>query len=252
MQNSLVSIITPSYNCSKFIEETVASIQKQTYSNWELVIVDDASTDNSVEVIKSLQENDNRIKLYYLEKNSGAARARTKAIELAQGEYIAFLDSDDLWLPTKLEKQLDFMQKHNYMFSCTKYQEISENGKIKGDIIKVVDKSDYKKVLKTCPIGNSTVMYNAKVLGKFAVPNIKRNNDFALWLTMLKSTEAIYGLDEVLTYYRLSNNSISRNKFKMIKYHWKLFREVEMIGIIKSTYLLVYWVFIKLFGTKKQ
>ena len=252
MQNSLVSIITPSYNCSKFIEETVASIQKQTYSNWELVIVDDASTDNSVEVIKSLQEDDDRIKLYCQPENMGAAQARTKAIELAQGDYIAFLDSDDLWLPTKLEKQLDFMQKHNYLFSCTKYQEISEDGKVKGDIIKVIDKSDYNKVLKTCPVGNSTVMYSVRVLGKFSVPNIKRNNDFALWLTMLKNTEAIYGLNEVLTYYRLSNNSISRNKFKMVKYHWKLFREVENIGIIKSTSLLAYWILIKLFGTKRQ
>ena len=242
----------PSYNCSKFIKKTIESIQCQSYTNWELIIVDDKSTDNSVEKIKELKGDDSRIKLYCQPQNKGAAQARTKAIELAQGDYIAFLDSDDLWLPNKLEKQLEFMQKHNYLFSCTKYQEISEDEQSMGDIIKVLPKSNYNQVLKTCPIGNSTVMYNAKELGTFEVPDIKRNNDFALWLTILKKTEAIYGLDEVLTYYRLSNNSISRNKFKMVKYHWKLFREVENIGVVKSTYLLVYWIIIKLVGTKKQ
>lgn len=252
MKNKLVSIITPSYNCSEFIEETIASVQAQTHGYWEMIIVDDCSTDDSVVVIEHLQKEDERIRLFCLPENAGAAVARTKAIELAQGDYIAFLDSDDLWLPQKLEKQLHFMHSKNYPFSCTKYQEISEDGQEKGSIINVLPQANYTQVLKTCPIGNSTVMYDANLLGKFSVPDIKRNNDFALWLKMLKTTESIYGLNEVLTYYRLSNNSISRNKFKMVKYHWKLFREVEHIGVLRSVYLLSYWIVIKLLKLKEE
>lgn len=252
MKNSLISIITPSYNCSQFIEATVASVQDQTYSHWEMIIVDDDSTDDSVAKIQAMQRLDSRIQLHCLSVNGGAAQARSKAIALAQGRYIAFLDSDDLWLPTKLEKQRNFMQANNYLFTCTKYQEISEDGQDRGSTIKTVPQADYQQVLKTCPIGNSTVMYNAEELGQFTVPDIKRNNDFALWLTMLKKTKAIYGLDEVLAYYRLSNNSISRNKFKMIKYHWKLFREVENVPFFKSIYLLIYWIGVKLLKLKEQ
>ena len=177
MEKGLVSVITPTYNCAKFIGETIESVQAQTYQQWEMIIVDDCSTDNTKEIVD---------KYFCLKNNSGAAVARTKAMELANGEYMAFLDSDDIWTEEKLKKQLAFMKKHDVAFSCTAYEQIDENGKLLNKIIKTVPKADYNRVLLDCPVGNSTVMYNVEKMGKFEVPNIRKRNDDALWLRMLK------------------------------------------------------------------
>lgn len=186
MEKGLVSVITPTYNCAKFIGETIESVQAQTYQQWEMIIVDDCSTDNTKEIVDKYIKEDSRIKYFCLKNNSGAAVARTKAMELANGEYMAFLDSDDIWTEEKLKKQLAFMKKHDVAFSCTAYEQIDENGKLLNKIIKTVPKADYNRVLLDCPVGNSTVMYNVEKMGKFEVPNIRKRNDDALWLRMLK------------------------------------------------------------------
>lgn len=248
--SELISIITPTYNCERFIGETIESVLKQSYKNWEMIIVDDCSTDNTYDVVKKYADNDSRIKYYLLEENSGAAVARTKAMQLATGDYIAFLDSDDLWISNKLECQLKFMKENNYNFTCTEYEQIDENGKSLNKIIKVKNKTNYNGVLLNCPVGNSTVMYNVSKMGKFQVPNIRKRNDDALWLQMLKKEEYIYGIKEVLMKYRIRENSISSNKVDLVKYHWYLYRNIEHLSVIRSLFHIGYWGFIKIFKIK--
>ena len=250
MVDGLVSVIMPTYNCGKFIAETIESIQAQTYTNWEIVIVDDCSTDNTKEIVDKYIAKDSRIKYSCLETNSGAAVARTKSMELAEGEYIAFCDSDDLWMPNKLEKQLDFMKKNDYAFSCTAYEQIDEESKSLGRVIKTVKKTDYNRLLLDCPVGNSTVMYNVKKMGKFEVPNIRKRNDDALWLQMLKKEKYIWGMPDILMKYRIRSNSISSNKLKVVKYHWILYRDIEHLNVFRSAFHIGYWCFLKVFKIK--
>lgn len=248
--DKLVSIITPTYNCGKFIARTIDSVLAQTYINWEMVIVDDCSQDDTKEVVKGYMEKDSRIRYECLEINSGAAVARTRAMELAEGQYMAFLDSDDIWKPEKLEKQLRFMEDNNINFSCTEYEQIDEDDNKLGKVIKVVKKTDYNRLLLDCPVGNSTVMYNVEKMGKFEVPNIRKRNDDALWLQMLKREKYIIGMPEVLMEYRIRQNSISSNKFNLIKYHWKLYREIEHLNVFRSAFHVCWWIFLKVFKIK--
>lgn len=230
-----VSIIMPAYNCAKYITESIASVTAQTYTNWELLIVDDASTDNTQQVVEELAKKDSRIKYIRLEKNSGAAVARNTAIEKADGRYMAFLDSDDLWYPEKLKKQLGFMQENGYSFTCTTYEWIDETGKPTGKIKKPFKRADYNLCLYYGdPIGNSTVIYDAQALGKFFVPPIRKRNDFAMWLQVLKKEKYIYGLREVLASYRSRSDSLSKKKFGLLKYQWQLYREIEKLNIVKA------------------
>lgn len=248
--NELVSIITPTYNCAKFIGETIDSVLSQTYTNWEMIIVDDCSTDNTEEIVKYYSKDDNRIKYYKLENNSGAAVSRTKAMELANGQYMAFLDSDDLWCSNKLEIQIKFMKDNEYAFTCTKYEQIDEESNRLNKTIKVLQKTNYNRLLLDCPVGNSTVMYDVRKMGKFEVPNIRKRNDDALWLQMLKKEKYIYGLDETLMKYRIRNNSISSNKSQLIVYHWYLYRKIEHLNVIRSIFHICCWCVIKLLRLK--
>ena len=246
----LVSVITPTYNCGKVIAETIESVQKQSYKRWEMIIVDDCSTDNTKEIVEKYQQQDARIKYYCLEQNSGAAVARTKAMELAAGQYIAFLDSDDLWMPDKLTKQISFMRENNYAFTSTSYQHMSEDGNMQQKVLNAVPKTDYNRLLLDCPVGNSTVVYDVSKMGKFKVPNIRKRNDDALWLSMLKKEKYIYGLQDVLMKYRLRNNSISSNKLSLIKYTWQLYRDIEHLPVHTSVWHICWWGCIKLFRLK--
>lgn len=246
----LVSVITPTYNCGKFIGESIESVQKQSYSKWEMIIVDDCSTDNTKEVVEKYQQLDSRIKYFCLNENSGAAIARTRAMEIASGQYIAFLDSDDLWMPNKLEKQIKFMRENNYLFTNTAYQHMSEDGVLLDKVLKVIPKTDYNRLLLDCPVGNSTVMYDVSKMGKFKVPNIRKRNDDALWLSMLKKEKYIYGLSDVLMKYRLRKDSISSNRWSLIKYNWQLYREVEQLSIFTSIWHIGWWGVIKIFNLK--
>lgn len=250
MEKGLVSIITPTYNCATFIGETIESVQAQTYQNWEMIIVDDCSTDNTREIVERYTEKDNRIKYFCLQNNSGAAIARTKSMELANGEYMAFLDSDDIWMKDKLEKQISFMRKYDIAFSCTSYEQIDEKGKSLNKVISTVPKAGYNRVLLDCPVGNSTVMYNVEKMGKFKVPDIRKRNDDALWLQMLKKEKYIYGMKSVLMKYRIRHNSISSNKFKVIKYHWILYRDIEHLSVARSVFHITYWCMIKILKIK--
>ena len=250
MIEGLVSIIMPTYNCASFIGESIKSIQAQTYENWELVIVDDNSMDDTKEVVEKYQVNDSRIKYKRLKKNSGAAVARTFSMKLAEGQYIAFCDSDDLWMKDKLEKQLSFMKKSGYAFTCTAYEQIDEKGNSLRKIMRPRKKCDYNRLLLDCPVGNSTVIYDVSIMGKFEVPNIRKRNDDALWLQMLKKEKYIWGMDEVLMKYRVRSNSISSNKLKVIKYHWILYRDIEHLSIARSLFHIGYWCVIKILRMK--
>lgn len=176
--------------------------------------------------------------------------ARNKAMEVAKGNYMAFLDSDDLWMKDKLERQMAFMKDNKYNFSCTEYEHIDEYDKKLNKVIRVNNKTNYNGLLLSCPVGNSTVMYNVAELDKFVVPNIRERNDDALWLQILKREKYIYGMNEVLTQYRLSDNSISSNKIDLIKYHWYLYRKIEKLSLHRSLFHIFCWVFIKVLKLK--
>lgn len=233
----LVSIITPVYNAEKFVEETIKSVQAQTYSNWEMILVDDLSTDRSEEIIKRIQNKDERIKYIKLNENSGAAVARNTAIENAKGRYIAFLDSDDLWKSTKLEKQLKFMKENNCGFTFTSYELMNEEGSNLNKVIKVPKRINYNGLLKNTIIGCLTVIIDRKLVGDFRMPLIRKGQDTATWLKILRSYEYAYGINENLANYRLVKGSISSNKLSALKRTWYIYRSVENITLVKSIYV---------------
>lgn len=242
----LVSVIMPTYNCGEYIAQTVESVLAQSLGDWELQIVDDCSTDNTYEVLLPYLERDARIRYTLLEEKGGAQMARTRAIAQARGKYIAFLDSDDLWEKGKLEKQVAFMEADGKAFSATAYDQIDENGEKRGIALYPPKRTDYKKMLRCSnPIGNSTVMYDQDRLGKYAVPNIQKRNDFALWLQILKNCDCCYGMQEILTSYRTRPGSTSSNKLSLAQYHWQLYREIEGLPFWKSAWYLLCWAWIK-------
>lgn len=242
-----VSIIMPTYNCGKFIKQSIDSVLAQTYKDWKLIIVDDCSTDHTYDEIKPYLDEHSNIVYYKLEFNQGAAAARSKAIELADGEYVAFLDSDDIWDPDKLEKQLYFMEQNGYEFSCTGYRLMDEDGESLNVAYLPLKKVDYKCCIRhSDPIGNLTVMYNQKKLGKFVVPSIKKCNDYALWLQVLKRTKYCCGLPEVLATYRSGRTgNVTGNKASKGKYFWQLYHDIEGHNALRSAYEVGCWAFVK-------
>lgn len=230
----LVSIITPLYNSEKYIAETIESVLAQTYSNWEMIIVDDCSKDNGVEIVEKYREKDKRIKLYQNEINKGVSYTRNRSIDIAQGKYIAFLDSDDLWKKEKLEKQINFMEQNNIVLSYTAYEKINEDGSKRGEI-RVPEKLDYKELLKNCLIGFLTAIYRKEELKNFKFINSKAE-DYIFWLSILKKIEYAYGINEILASYRVLNNSRSSNKIDIVKFHWKIYRKIEKLSLLRSIY----------------
>lgn len=233
MKQPLVSIITPSYNSKRFIVKTIESVKSQTYQNFELLIVDDCSKDGSFEYIKEYVGEDAKVKVFQLEKNSGAALARNYGIQRANGKYLAFLDSDDLWHPQKLEKQVAFMEQHNYLFTFTNYKMIDEQGKDLNREVLCPTSMTYKQLLRNTTIGCLTVMLNIERLGKVQMPNLQPE-DTALWLKILRNNERAYCLQETLASYRIVGNSASSNKLKVVKKMWAVYRESEKIPAIKA------------------
>lgn len=236
-----VSIIMPAYNCAKFIDEAVQSVINQTYKDWELIVVDDCSSDDTYEILSKYACEDSRIHLLKNEQNSGAAVARNHAIEVAGGRYLAFLDSDDVWKSTKLEKQIEYMEKNGYLFTCTSYDKINADSEQLGIIVKSLS-IDYEGLLRRCP-GNSTVIYNAEAIGKVTIPPIRKRNDYVMWLKVIKQTDFLHGMDEVLSSHRIGIQSISSKKASLVKYHWIVYREIEKLGVVKSAYLCLFWIF---------
>lgn len=245
----LVSVIMPTYNCGPYIAAAVESVLAQTISDWELIIVDDCSSDNTKEVLASYLK-DPRIHYECLKENSGPACARTTALRKAGGRYIAFLDSDDLWRPDKLKKQIAFMEKHHIDMSCTAYRQMDAAGNDLHMVVIPPARTDYGKCIRLSnPLGNLTVMYNREKLGHFEVPDIRKRNDFALWLQILKKTKYCYGMKEELALYRMDRaGSVSFNKLGQAKYHWELYHKIEKHGVLRSLFELACWAFVK--GTK--
>ncbi|WP_058485669.1 glycosyltransferase family 2 protein [Defluviitalea phaphyphila] len=244
----MVSIIMPTYNNEKFIREAINSVLTQTYDNFELIIIDDASEDNTLNIIHS-EYKDSRIKIITLKNNSGAAIARNKGLSISRGRYVAFLDSDDYLNEKCLEYQLKFMKEKKAGFVFGSYELIDENNKkILGKHI-VPSKISYYDLLKTCPIKTFTVLIDRKKYTeiKFPIEAIKRE-DFACWLNLLRNNKIAYGNDKILGYYRINSNSVSRNKIKMMKYQFNVYYNIEKLGLIRSLYYTANWAY---FGLKK-
>jgi teichuronic acid biosynthesis glycosyltransferase TuaG len=242
-QNPLISIITPLYNAQNFITETISSIQNQTYSNWEVFIVDDFSTDFSPQIVEKLELIDIRIHFIRNDANKGAAFCRNLGTELAKGEYIAFLDADDLWHEEKLEKQLRFMQVHDCDVSFTSYVHIDEDSEPINKRIKALASLSYKKQHSNNYIGNLTGMYKASTLGKINAPNIQKRQDWAVWLEAIKrSKKPALGLQKDLAYYRIHKGSMSGNKLGLIRHNFNFYRfHLEHSRIASAFYLIQFF-----------
>lgn len=232
----LVSIITPSWNCSPFIEETIRSIQAQTYTNWELLFQDDCSTDNTKDIVGRMAAEDARIKYACNSSNSGAAITRNNALCRARGRWIAFLDSDDLWLPEKLEHQLRFMVENNYVFSYHEYTEISEKGEDLGIYVSGIIKVGTFAMFACCWPGCLSVMYNRDKVGLIQIEDVRKNNDTAMWLKVVRKAPC-YLLKENLARYRRRANSITpKPVWKRIWAHYPLFRVAENMNPVAATF----------------
>lgn len=233
----LVSIVVPVYNAERFIHDTIETVLNQTYTNWELLLVDDCSTDGSVKVIKTYITKDKRIKLLSNPSNAGTALTRNRGITAAKGRFIAFLDADDQWLPAKLQKQISFMLQKDCAFSFTSYEYADENCVPSGKIAKVPSSMTYKQAMKNTTIFTSTVVFDMKKLSKDDIYMIDvKYEDSACWWSVLKKIGTAYGIEEVLTYYRRSSGTYSSNKFNAMKMTWNLYRNVENMGKFKSAY----------------
>ena len=247
--NDLVSIIMPSYNTGKYIVESIQSVLAQSYTNWELLIVDDCSTDNTDEVVLPFLE-DKRIKYFRNSVNCGAAVSRNSALREAKGRWIAFLDSDDLWQPQKLEKQIRFMEENGYHFSYTNYSEIDETGLSNGRVI-----TGPRKITKTgfynyCWVGCLTVMYDAQIVGLVQIADIKKNNDYAMWLKVSKKADCFLLQEDLAQYRRGRSGSISsHNLWTMVGWHYRLFRKCELQSIPMAFFNTVRNLF---FGLQKK
>lgn len=245
----LVSIITPSYNCAEFVGETIESIQAQTYGNWELLITDDCSTDESCAVIQQYADADSRIRLLKLKKNSGAGVARNNSIKEAKGRYIAFCDSDDRWYPEKLEEQLRFMEENDCSLSYTSYDTCDEQGHIVG-FVECLKYLNYPKILRDNGIGCLTAMYDTAKIGKHFMPSIRKRQDWCLWLDIIKHHGRARGLQKPLALYRVRKGSISSNKIEMLKYNFNVYHDVlgysrPVSALILGGYFMPYYFYKK-------
>lgn len=242
--SELVSIIVPVYNAEKYIRETMDSVLAQTYPHWELLLVEDGSSDGSVDVIEEYiaEKGESRIRLIRLPSNLGAARARNKGLEEASGRYIAYLDADDLWTPEKLEHELRFMEEKGAAFAFTGYEFADEHGVGLGKIVRVPETIEYRQALSNTTIFTTTVMFDSAKIPKelLEMPVIK-SEDTALWWKVLRAGYTAYGLDENLVRYRRAGRSLSSNKLEAIRRIWNLYRKAEGMSIFKSAWHFCFW-----------
>ncbi len=230
-----VSIITPVYNSGEYIYDTINSVLAQTYTNWEMIIVDDCSTDNTRQIAECFCKKDERIKLIKHTKNQGVATARNTALENASGEYIAFLDGDDLWSEKKLEKQVAFMEENGYVLTYTAYQKFSSDSKAKSKVIYVPSQMTVKEIYYNTAIACLTVMVNRQKVGDFRMPMLDHAEDQCTWQTILKKGYVAYGLNENLALYRVSAHSLTGNKMKSAQKQWKVYRNHHNFSFVKSS-----------------
>jgi teichuronic acid biosynthesis glycosyltransferase TuaG len=235
MVNDLVSIVMPAYNASAVLRDTVTSVQRQTYAHWELLVADDCSKDATRSIAEEYAARDNRIRLISLSQNAGPAGARQAAINAAKGRFVAFLDSDDLWLPGKLERQLRFMQMRGAAFSFTAFRRISADGSRVGRIIHVPTRLTYRQLLGNTAIATSTAMIDVVLTGSFRMVKTYYD-DFALWLEITRRGFVAFGIDEDLVRYRVLGGSVSRNKARSAAMVWRTYRDVEKLGVVQSSW----------------
>jgi teichuronic acid biosynthesis glycosyltransferase TuaG len=236
----LVSIITPSWNVERFIEETIRSVQAQTFADWELLIADDCSTDKTPELIEAISARDPRVRLIRQQKNGGPALARQASIDHAQGRYLAFLDSDDLWLPHKLERQLAFAREKRAALSYTAFRRIDEANTTTGRLIDVPAALTYEQLLKNTAIATLTALVDREIAGPVAMKN-EGYDDFCLWLSILKPGHTAFGLNEDLARYRVRGASVSSRPVRSAKWVWQIYRNVEHLPLIKSAWCFAHW-----------
>jgi teichuronic acid biosynthesis glycosyltransferase TuaG len=236
----LVSIITPSWNVERLIGETIASVQAQTFRDWELLIADDCSTDQTPAIVSHHAEQDPRIRLIRQPRNGGPALARQAAIDHAGGRYLAFLDSDDLWLPSKLERQVAFADAKRAALSYTAFRRIDETNATTGRLIEVPASLSYEQLLKNTSIATLTAMVNRDISGPVAMTN-EGYDDFCLWLSILRRGHIAFGLNEDLARYRVRGSSVSSRPVRSAKWVWRIYRDVEHLSLVKSSWCFAHW-----------
>jgi teichuronic acid biosynthesis glycosyltransferase TuaG len=236
----MVSIITPSWNVENLIGETIKSVQAQTFGDWELLIADDCSKDNTAAVIDSFAQKDPRIRLIRQRRNGGPALARQAAIEQAGGRFIAFLDSDDLWLPSKLERQIAFARERRAALSFTAFRRINENGSMTGRLIPVPNSLTYEQLLKNTSIATLTALVDRDIAGNIAIKT-EPYDDFCLWLSILKAGHTAHGLNEDLARYRVRGVSVSSRPLRSAGWVWHIYRNVEQLSPVKSAWCFAHW-----------
>ena len=244
MENQpLISVITPCYNMEKFVAHTIESVRNQTYPHWEMLIVDDASTDGTADVLRTLAEQDERIKFDIKPSHVGIADSRNQAIQMAHGHYLAFLDADDLWHPDKLERQLRFMEEKHIGFSFSSYDLVNEAGQALGKTIKAHHDMSYKSYLRNTIIGCSTVMVNTDIVGPVTVPRFRTSEDTATWLNILRQGHLAYVITQPLVSYRIRSKSASSNKLKASHDLWGVYRRHEKMPFFKALFYFGCYVF---------
>jgi teichuronic acid biosynthesis glycosyltransferase TuaG len=247
--SDLVSIITPLYNAEKTIRKTIDSVLAQSHQNWEMLIADDLSPDNSVAIVEEYIQQDSRIKLIKTDDNTGPAECRNRAIRAASGDFMAFLDSDDAWNPDKLSKQLQLMQEKDALFCYSSYELMNEEGVLTGKKVTVPASTTFTQMLKSNVIPCVTVIYNIKELGKFYMKSVG-HEDYVCWLNILKSKDiTAVGHTDTLAQYRIQSHSVSSNKLKVSQYQWRIYRDELKLGLITSSY---YFIWYTLKGIKKH
>lgn len=239
----LVSIITPTYNSEKFISETIQSVQSQTYENWEMIIVDDGSSDSTFEKVTNIAKLDSRIQFYPQKQNVGPAKARNIGIDKVKGKYMTFLDADDIWFPNFIENSIKTIKETNIHFVFSSYKRSNEKLELVYSDFIVPQKVTYTDILKTNSISCLTAFIDIEVLGKKNMPDIFKRQDMGLWLKYLKEIPFAYGIKETQAIYRIRENSLSRNKSKLLKYQWQFYREVEKLNFFQSIYYMLQWMY---------
>jgi glycosyltransferase involved in cell wall biosynthesis len=247
MDSGLVSIVIPTFNSAPFIAEAIQSVQKQTYVNWEIIVVDDGSTDGTVAIISEFQASDNRIQLYKLPVNSGTGIARNLGVEKAKGKYIAFLDADDLWKPHKLEKQIQWMHLHHLPFTFSFYDCIDEQGQPLNRVIQAPEILTYKQLFFCNYVGNLTGIYDVNFFGKLPISPIRKRQDWILWLTILKQIKSTKPVPEGLASYRIRTNSISTAKINLIQYNYAVYKQYHGFTSLVSMLCMVVFLFTQIF-----
>lgn len=245
MESTLVSVIIPIFNSEKYISDTIISVQNQTYQNWEMLLVDDGSTDETQTIITSFLT-DKRIQFYPLEKNSGTGVARNFGVAKAAGKYISFLDADDLWKTKKLEKQINFMQTHNQPFTFSFYDCIDEQGNSLNRRIEAPRNLSYRQLFFCNYVGNLTGIYNVDYFGKISISNIRKRQDWMHWLTILKKIKTAKPVPESLAFYRIRENSLSTSKTALIQYNFAVYRQFHGFNLVVSMLCMIGFLFTQL------